>query len=278
MVLSPDPASARQWLDDLASHLRPAGLDVLGVADPAAYDAEVAPSRRAATVAPGTRAIVVVGNGGRALWDALLADLARAPNHLTDEPHPLEAFVKRTISDADSRLGDAPRRWIYAASHELVHLDFRVLGLLAGLGTDGRLRLLMHREHGPWMALRAACFVSFDLPLHVHRPGPSVCDGCPAPCITACPGNALSRGTWDVDRCSAFHAESNRCSTRCDARLACPKGAGSRYPLEMLTYHSNNFIGREWIRAHLGIARDLDRHPGMPPLWETWRERIDVKG
>jgi epoxyqueuosine reductase QueG len=264
-------------LESLRATLAASGLDLLGIADVAAYDAEVSPARQSHALGPASRSIVVVGSGGPALWRAFLADLRRAPDHLTRERHPLEAFVKRQIGLADAMLGDIPRRWHFAASDAPVQLDFQMLGYLAGLGGKSRLGLLMNAQHGPWVGLRAACFLALDLPADAPS-DPDLCAGCPAPCVSACPGNALPGGQWDVDRCSAYHLESDRCSVLCHARLACPRGAESRYPLEEIHYHSNSHIGRQWLRAHLGIDEAEDRYPGAPPLWATWRTKIDTKG
>lgn len=264
-------------LDTLRARLLPSGLNLLGVADGSAHDARVGPARQTHALMPGTRSILVVGNGGPALWRAFLADLARDTRHLTHEPHPLEAFVRREVQRADAALQDVPRRWFFAASDAPVQVDFRLLGYLAGLGADSRLRLLMHPEHGPWVGLRAACFLDAALPPATPG-GPDLCTGCPAPCVSACPGQAFPQGTWDVDRCSAFHAESERCTSTCHARVACPQGAASRYPPEALAYHANSFLGRRWLREHLGVPESEDRHPGSPPLWGSWRTRIDVKG
>lgn len=256
--------------------LDPAGLNLLGVADVATYDAQVSPARQSHVLYPPSRSILVIGSGGPALWRAFLADLERSPQHLTRERDPLEAFVKREIERADAALTDLSRRWFFAAADEPIQLDFRLLGYLAGLGANSRLRLLMNAQHGPWLGLRAACFVALDLPASAPG-GADLCEGCPAPCIAACPGGAFPEGHWDVDRCSTYHLASDQCGTRCHARLACPGGAESRYPLEEIHYHTNSHTGRQWLRAHLGIAEADDLYAGAPPLWATWRTKINVK-
>jgi epoxyqueuosine reductase QueG len=263
-------------LESLRVALAPSGLNLLGITDVAAYDAQVRPARQSHALCPASRSIIVVGSGGPALWGAFLADLERTPAHLTHERHPLESFVKREIDRADAVLQGVTRRWFFASSDAAVQLDFQLLGYLAGLGGKSRLRLLMNAQHGPWLGLRAACFLAADLPAAAPG-GPDLCAGCPAPCVSACPGNALPEGYWDVDRCSAYHRESDRCATGCHARLACPRGVESRYPLEEIHYHSNSHTGRSWLRAHLGIAETADHYPGAPPLWASWRTKINTK-
>ena len=148
----------------LTTGLAAQGLNAWGVADPARWDAHVPPEKRADAVLPGARAIVVFGSGGPALWHALLADVAATPAHLADEAHPLDAFVRRAVQAADAHLGATRRRWVYAAADASPLVDFRTLGWLAGLGGRSRLGLLLHPEYGPWLGLRAACFVDAALP------------------------------------------------------------------------------------------------------------------
>jgi hypothetical protein len=256
----------------------PAGLNLVGVADPARYDAVVAPARQSAALLAGTRAIVVVANGGPALWRAFSLALAADPRQLTEEPHPLDAFVQRAVAEADVALGAIHRRWFFAAANADLHLDFRVLGHLAGLGGRSRLGLLLHPRHGPWMALRAACFLDVALPFAVPD-GADPCAGCPGYCASTCPGAAFPTGAWDVERCSAFHREDSRCAATCHARLSCPRGeARSRYSPDEITYHYNRELGRRELRGRIGVANEADRFAGEGPHWGVWRGRINVKG
>jgi epoxyqueuosine reductase QueG len=263
-------------LGPLLDGLRRSGLNVSGVTTAAAWDATQPEARRVAALMPGARSILVVGNGGGALWDALLADLAADPRHLTEEEHPLDAFVRRAVLAADAQLGDVPRRWFWAAADADVHIDFRVLAHLAGMGGPSRLGLLMHPTYGCWLGLRAACFLAADLPAD-EPGGPDLCTGCDAPCARACPAGALDAGRWDVDRCGEFHHESDLCHATCHARVACPVGASRRYTEEELRYHSNRREGRRALRRKLGIPDAADRFEGVGPHWGDWRKRVDVK-
>ncbi len=253
-----------------------AGCNLSGVASVGDWDAAMKPERRSAARMPGAQSILVVGSGGGALWNALLADLKKNPRHLTHEAHPLDAFVRRKIHEAEPLLGTSPRRWFWAAAEADVHIDFRLLGNLAGLGTQSRLGLLLNQRFGPWVGLRAACFLMEPIP--ASPAATSLCEGCPAPCVQACPGKAFPNGQWSVDQCSAFHNESTHCQASCDSRRACPVGASERYPDEEIAYHCNRKTGREWLRSHLGISKSDDQHEGVGPHWGSWRERVDVKG
>ena len=257
--------------------LHAAGLNAVGVADPARWNAAVGPERRTEELAPFTRSILVFGSGGGALWEALLADLRAHPEHLTEELHPLDAFVRRAVAAADPGLGAARRRWFFAAADAELHLDFRALADLAGLGGRSRLGLLLHPAHGLWLGLRAACFVDLEIPFSAPAAA-DPCAGCPAPCITACRGSAFVAGQWSVDRCSAFHAESTLCASNCASREACPAAPESRYSLAEILYHYDRARGRAVLRNLVGVAEEDDGFEGIGPHWHEWRRKVNVHG
>ncbi len=261
----------------LRSELADIGLNAFGVADPARWDATAGAERQAERLLPGTRAILVFGSGGPTLWNALIADLGAHPEHLSAEAHPLDAYVRRAVEQVDLGLGGVRRRWFFAAADAELHLDFRMLADLAGLGGRSRMGLVLHPEFGLWLGLRAACFVDQAVPLSAAIEE-DPCAGCPAPCIPACPGDAFVDGAWSVDRCAAFHAASRRCASSCDARSACPKGAEHRYGPDETVYHYDRAAGRPLLRALAGVAADADAYEGVGPHWNTWRKKVDVRG
>ncbi len=261
----------------LTTRLAAAGLDLSGVASASAWDAQMAPARRTDALLPGARSIVVFGNGGSALWDSFLADLRRDPRGLTEESDPLDAYVRRLVTSADPLLGDVPRRWFWSAANVDLHIDFRLLAGLAGLGVQSRLGLLIDPTWGTWIGLRAACFLAADLPTSAPA-AVDPCAACPAPCLAACPGDAFVDGRWAVDRCVRFHQDDDRCERSCASRLACPVGADRRYRPEHYAYHAHRASGRRWIRAHLGLPEGADPYEGVGPFWGDWRKRVDVKG
>ncbi len=266
-------------LDPLLSALLPAGLNLSGVVSAAAWDAAMPPARQTEALLPGGRAILVLGNGGDALWQAFLTDLRQDPTGLTAEQHPIDAYVRRQVLAADSLLGAVPRRWFWAAADADLHLDFRVLAALGGLGATSRLGLLIHRRYGTWLGLRAACVLAADVSIEgALAAPPDLCDGCPAPCVSACPGSAFPKGTWDVVNCTTHHSDSGDCERLCHARMACPVGLAERYPPEQIGYHTHRESGRRWLRAHLGLPDGADPYEGIGPHWGDWRARVNVVG
>lgn len=261
----------------LREELRASGLNAWGVADVEAWDQAVGPERRSAALLPGARAILVLGSGGGALWEAFLADLRADPRRLAEEAHPLDAFVERRVRAADNTLGNAPRRWFFASASAELHLDFRVLASMAGLGRRSRLGLLLHPEFGVWLGLRAACFLTEPLAATGPLPG-DPCEGCPAPCVSACPGEAFPGGHWQVDPCAAFHTLSPLCASSCAARSACVAAPEARYDADEYLYHYDRARGRARLRELVGLSEQDDAYEGVGPHWQTWRRKVRVTG
>ncbi len=244
------------WTEDVPRALAEVGLNVVGVADGRGHEA----------VLPGCRSVLVFASGGTALWEAMCADLAAHPTHLSAETHPLDAFVARAITSADPA-PPASRRWIRCAAEPEAFVDFRPLARDAGLGYSGRMGLLMHPEHGPWVGLRAACFTTEVLAVDGPLTGEGPCPGCPGHCAQACPGGAFPEGSLDIRKCATFHRRSDRCLGQCEARLACPEGAASRHGALQHRYHYDRRGGRVALAAALGID---DERVGVGPHWGEW--------
>ncbi len=265
----------------LLGELARAGLSLAGWVPAATWDAHARAGTRTDNLLSGGAGLLVIGAAGPASWGTFLAELDADASVLTGHAHPFDAFVRRRVEAADRRLGATPRRWLSCAAEDEVHLDFRKLGLLAGLGATSRLGLLLHPEHGPWIALRAACVLAEapeDLPPVTAPTSP--CEACAAahgeltPCVQACPGGAFPRGTWDVDLCTLAHGEGSACLTTCASRRACPVGAASRYPEDAMAYHYDRLGGRGALRRRVGLPDGADPFEGDGPHWATWRERL----
>jgi epoxyqueuosine reductase len=253
-------------VERVIGELSVAGLNHWGVVSARRYDRSAKPALRSAALMPGTRSILVFASGGRALWECFLADIRAHPEHLYAEQHPLDAFVRRAIEGASRAWSAAPHRWFYAAAEASVHLDFRTLAVSAGIGSPSRLGLVIHKEYGPWLGLRAACMVPFDL----EETGghADLCGSCDAPCVTSCPGSAFIDGQWDVEACATFHRQSEACSTSCDARSGCPVGDEHRYSDAQARYHYNRAVGRVELAQNVEI--EDKKFKGLGPHWADW--------
>lgn len=228
-------------LPALTRALAPFGLNLIGVTTPAAYDALVPASHQLGGTGP-ARGIVVIGNGGGGFW-AAYRDHCDQHDRWSEREHPLDDFttlvMERYALPVAERLGLAPQLRL---PFQETALSFVHLAEAAGLGRRGLLRVLLHPEFGPWLALRGALLIT-EAPA-APRPAAGF-DPCPScrdrPCVSACPGGAMTPTEgWDVPRCIDFRvarADENPCATRCHARVACVYGRRHVYPDDALAYH-----------------------------------------
>lgn len=234
--------SAESLPGALGVALAPFGLNVIGVATIAAYDALVPARWRIGPDGASPRAAVVIGNGGGAFWAAYQAHLARHPG-FARRLDPLDDFTREIMdwhaAPLAARLGvRATLRFPFDASEPPI--SFVHLSEAAGLGRRSILGVLVHPEFGPWIALRGALLV--DDEIAAARPAADF-DPCPScverPCIRACPGDAIGYPAgWDIPRCIDHRlAESGACADRCHARFDCVYGRAHRYPAAALVYH-----------------------------------------
>jgi len=208
-----------------------AGLGLTGSLPIAAYDALVPTAWRAAALAPGARGALIVGNAGRALWEKFADSPERA---LSDDP--LDRYTRRAL-EAAARLWDPPAAiGFYADRREGVYLPLVALARRAGLGSPGRVGVLIHPEFGPWIALRGVLLLPESLP-ETSAPPFDPCTGCPAPCVTACVGVAVAEEGLDTRRCYDTRLADPRCAGACAARSACVVGPEHAYSPEQLAHH-----------------------------------------
>jgi hypothetical protein len=214
-----------------AEALARAGLNVTGALAIASYDALVPAAWRSAALAPGAGGALVVGNGGRVLWDAF----ARAPERALAE-NPLDAYTRRALADAARECTPAAAVGFYADKRDGAYLPLVALAQRAGFGTPGRIGVLIHPEFGPWLAIRGVLLVAEPL---VERPvAPfAPCVGCPAPCATACRGAVVGLHGLDAAGCYQTRLTNPGCASACDARSACVVGPEHAYSREQLAHH-----------------------------------------
>ena len=219
-----------------ASLLDSAGLHLRAALDAAIWDAAVPPAWRSEALLPGARAAVLVASGGRALWRAF----ERAAEFGVG-PDPLDTYTRRVVEAAADSLCEAGHPSCSLLAFERrggVWADFVALGRLAGLGAPSRLGLLLHPVYGPWLSLRAAILTELPWqPLARPLEGFDPCNGCPAPCATACPGGAVLPSGFDVARCGATRARLSGCAASCEARRACVVGREHAYTGPALAHH-----------------------------------------
>jgi epoxyqueuosine reductase QueG len=196
----------------VAASLAGSGIELVGAAPVDGWDGRAPSALRASSLLAGARSVVVVASAGPALFRRFAA----AP---TTGDHPLDAFVARELDRVDASLrarGVAFRRFEPTFSFRPA-LDFRTLGEIVGLGHVGPFGLLVHRVHGPWIALRGAWLV--DVETSAPPIARSPCEGCARPCVE---GEALPVA---LDRSTAR------------MRLRCIVGTTSRYDDAQIAFH-----------------------------------------
>lgn len=223
-------------------------MNLVGATSVAAYDARAAPGRRLAQRAGDGRGIVVVANGGGALWRAFRAAV---PVPAGDDP--LDRFTRTAVEDAARDVPGARCHFPFDPTPGA--LDFQALGALAGLGRPSLVGVLVHPEFGPWIALRAAVVVPGDVAAPRPADGFDPCPTCvERPCIAACPVGAVGPRGWDVVGCVAHRlAADGHCADACAARIACVYGRAHRPPPEALAFHQA--AARRSMRAYASVAR-----------------------
>ena len=226
----------------LATSLAPHGLNLIGVADAVGYDAAVPARWTIGQHVPGVRSVLVIGNGGAALWEAFRRRLDAEPS-FAGTRDPLDAFTRAVVTEAVTPFATELQQAIpivFPFDAGPPALSFVHLAECAGLGRSSLLGILVHPEFGPWIALRAALLLPF--PCEAARPadGFEACATCvERPCITACPGAAVGAGGWDVPRCAdhRLSGAGDGCDAGCHARIACVYGQAHRYPPDALAFH-----------------------------------------
>jgi len=207
--------------------LERAGLNLTATLPAEEYDAIVAPPWRSSVLRRGCRSVLIVGNRGGALWECF----RRSPES-SERNDPLDRYTARVLRETGETHFASYRDRRQDRPLPLVALAER-----AGLGSPGRVGLLLHRTYGPWISLRAVVYseeqVPFDAP-PVFEP----CRDCPAPCERACRGGAICESGLDGLRCFRTKLLDAGCRRACDARTACVRAREHAFSPEQVVHHS----------------------------------------
>lgn len=175
------------------------------------------------------RQLILMGHGGRRLWEAVQASgIATAD--------PIDDFSIATATNwfAQQCPGHASEI-IYPGS---ARIGLQTLGRLAGWHHDSPLRVGINDRWGTWFAYRVVILTDSELPTTQMTQTRSPCDACRIePCVAACPARAVSRESYDLDKCVAYRKQpDSQCRDKCLARMACPAGAEHRYRDEQIRH------------------------------------------
>lgn len=173
--------------------------------------------------------LILIGNGGRAMWQAILREGGRSAD-------PIDDFSVRAV-----------RRWLAAQasgrSYEIVYPGERLVGLqslgeCAGWHFASPFMVGINERWGTWFAYRVAVLADTDFEPTRPVPGEPPCTACrPRPCVSACPGKAIEDSGFNLADCVRYRLRpDSACQTTCMARLACPVRAEHRYDDEQIRH------------------------------------------
>lgn len=219
----------RQHVFDLAA-LPPAVIATLG--DTAPY-----------------RQLVLLGHGGKALWDCAKAAGSGGEN-------PIDDFTVRSIAGCFAEHLPGSRYRIVYPGEQPVGLQ--QLGALAGWHHASPFMVGIDPDWGSWYAYRAIVLADTDFCRSRAVDRNSPCTSCKTqPCIAACPAQAMADGSFSLARCAAYRLQpGSACADTCVARLACPVGSTHRYDADQLrhTYSRSLRAIREHFQSLAGPA------------------------
>ncbi len=220
----------------------PYGLNLVAATPVSRYDARVKEQSRAAPIDPEARSIIVIGNGGAAMWRAFTRHAGQHPGWWNRD-NPLDDFTREVIERGvvnAVRSAGVRCTAVYPFMNDARTLNFIELGKIAGIAGPSILGVTVHPVYGPWIAFRAALLVDEEIDSPGEALGFDPCPGCTArTCIPACPAGAVSVDSgWDIPRCLTHRVEVEAdCAPRCHARAGCVLGPEHRYPDDELAYH-----------------------------------------
>jgi len=245
-------------LRDIRAALTPHGLNLIGTATVAAYEALVPVQYHVAALLPQAKTVVVIGNGGGEFWAGLRAYCHGKPEYLREHAHPLDDYtseiIETTLGPFLQRSG-AVYHYLYPFRFWTEPVSFMHLARAAGLAGPSILGVVIHPVYGPWLALRAALLIDQDLYAPPVAPGFDPCPTCrERACLVACPASAVSiEKGWDIPACVQHRLQSpNDCTHHCHARYDCIYGRTHRYPAEELQYHQQRSFTemRKYFEKH----------------------------
>lgn len=180
--------------------------------------------------------IVVIGNIGGAMWPTF-----RAAEQPVDDP--LDSWTRSVLAPIAASLGAG-----FVHPSDEPFQPFQQWAQRAEGITQSPIGLLIHTQYGLWHAYRGAFLFPFALDgLPPPAGDPSPCLSCAGqPCLSACPVDAFTIGSYDADACRA-HVRSRRqpvcIEAGCAARLACPVGTEHTYGPDQMNFHMKAFVG-----------------------------------
>lgn len=182
--------------------------------------------------------LLLIGNGGGAMWTAFTA----APEAADGKPHPLDRWTRRVLQPVAE---EHDAQALYPFEGPPWH-PFQRWARAAGCGRASPMGILMHPRYGLWHGYRAAfAFPRTDANAPSAKEPSHACDDCrEKPCLSACPVNAITPSGFDAPRCRAHVLSPAGVECRaggCLARRACPIATRRRQSRAQQSFHMAAF-------------------------------------
>lgn len=209
----------------------PAPLDAAGLNLQAIFEiADLPPAIAAQLEGAGNfRQLLLIGHGGRRLWDAVQASGIASAD-------PIDDFTVATIEGwFAEQLPGCDHAIVYPGSR---NVGLQALGQLAGWHHASPFMVGINARWGSWYAYRAVVLAATAFQPQREAAGVSPCAVCVSrACVGACPGEALNGPALALEKCIAWRKQpASSCRASCLARLACPVGREHRYAAEQLRH------------------------------------------
>ncbi len=182
------------------------------------------------------KTIVLFGTGPD-FWAAFSV----SPEYLDGNKHPVDRWSKRVVGDLAQTFDGACQ----FPSDGPPYPPFIRWALDSGQFFQSPVGMMAHPQVGLMISLRGALILPTEIPIP-QQDTPSPCLTCDAPCITACPVDALSADSgYNIAACHTFldTEKGTDCMSRgCIARRACPHSSkagrtDSQSALHMRSFH-----------------------------------------
>ncbi len=188
--------------------------------------------------------LILVGHGGRLLWERVQAAGQSSSN-------PIDDFAVATIQRWFADFLPGQHYQILYPGDQITGLQ--ALGKLAGWHQPSSFMVGIDSEWGSWFAYRAVVLAdtNFQPTLAVDRNRP--CDSCPSKdCVINCPAGALDDAEFSLNKCLAYRKLPDaKCHFTCLARVSCPVGSEHQYSAEQL--HHTYSISLRYITQNLAM-------------------------
>tara|TARA_B100000676_G_scaffold309953_1_gene375034 strand:+ start:3770 stop:4444 length:675 start_codon:yes stop_codon:yes gene_type:complete len=186
--------------------------------------------------------VVLVGNAGRSMWSAFSSWWS--DNALVE--HPLDTWSRQVLSP----VADAFHATAVFPFEGPPYLPFQQWAKAGAPVSDSPLKVLLHRDYGPWHAYRGALL--FTRPIAEAEPDSvdtSLCVSCmEQPCLSACPVDAFDGEQFLIHTCASELKRQvatgiEPCVAEgCLARRACPVGQAYQYDAAQMRFHQEAFM------------------------------------